>query len=126
MSNAKECQTNGAACVAEESDRIVVRPYVAIREDDSQYLLRAEVPGVGQDGVSVTVENDVLTLEARTAKVEESAVGPDSFRLYRHIVKLGDRVEPDDVKGKIENGVLVLTLPKRRQYAARKVDILAA
>lgn len=113
-------------CENADADRVVVRPYVAIREDETEYVLRADVPGVRQEGVEVTVDDDMLTLEARTDDSEKFRVGPRSSRTYRHVVSLNDRIDAEGVKGEIRDGVLIVHLPKRKEYTARKVNVLAA
>ncbi len=117
------CKTTDANT---DVDRVVVRPYVAIREDEAEYVLRADVPGVRQEGVDVTVDDDVLTLEAHTTDSEPFRIGPRSSRTYRHVVSLNDRVDAEGVKGEIRDGVLLVHLPKRKEYTARKIDVLAA
>jgi len=104
-------------------------PDVDIREDDGSIRVFADMPGVDQNTVSVTVEKNVLTVEGE-ARVDT----PEGYRLvgqeygvgrYRRDFTLSDAVDPDGIKARVRHGVLELTLPKREHVKTRKVEIEA-
>lgn len=101
-------------------------PYVDIYETDDNLILLADMPGVNQQGMEVSVEQDTLTLIGRPA-----AGGSDGTPVYaeyepfsfRRVFTLSGDIRRDGIDGKIQNGVLRLTLPKGEQARVRKIPI---
>lgn len=103
-------------------------PDVDISEDVERVLLVADMPGVDQTSVNVTVENNVLTIEgqARVVKPEGGyeLVGQEyGVGRYRRDFTLSDAVSADGVKARMQNGVLEVTIPKREVAKSRKIKI---
>lgn len=102
-------------------------PDVDIMEDSEQIRLVADLPGVSQKDVDVTVENNVLTINA-TATV----AGPKDCTLvgqeygignYHRDFTLSDAVSVDGIKAKVKHGVLEVVIPKREEVKTRKIKI---
>jgi HSP20 family molecular chaperone IbpA len=113
---------------APETDAVYV-PDVDICEDDERVLLTADMAGVDETSVDVTVDSGVLTVEGR-ARVEEPAgyewVGREyGVGRYRRDFTLSDAVNTEGIKARVRNGVLHLTLPKREAVKTRKIEIEA-
>jgi len=109
-----------------ETDATYV-PDVDICEDSERVLLVADMPGVDQSSVDVTVENGVLTIEGR-ARVE----GPQGYELvgqeygvgkYRRDFTLSEAVSAEGIKAQMQKGVLEVTIPKREEVKTRKIKI---
>jgi HSP20 family protein len=105
----------------------VYAPDVDIFEDNEHFTLMADMPGIDQGSVDVTVENGVLRVEGR-AHVEV----PEGYELvgqeygagkYRRDFTLSDAVDTEGIKARVAQGVLTVTLPKRAQVKTRKVAI---
>ena len=69
----------GTAAALAEVERDYIRPTVNIYENQEGYVLEAELPGVNKDGVSVSLEGNLLTLEGRRAR----ATASEAESLYR-------------------------------------------
>jgi len=104
-------------------------PNVDICEDSESIRLEADMPGVDQSSVDVTVENNVLTIEGRALQED-----PEGYELmgqeygvgrYRRDFTLSDAVDTEGIKARVQHGVLVVTLPKREQVKTRKIQIEA-
>jgi HSP20 family molecular chaperone IbpA len=102
-------------------------PDVDICENEERIRLVADLPGVTQESVDVTVENNVLTIEAK-AQVDV----PQGYRLagqeygvgtYRRDFTLSDVVDGAGIKARVKHGVLELTIPKRESVKMRKIEI---
>jgi len=111
---------------APETDSIYV-PDVDIYEDSERVRLMADMPGVDQTSMNVTVENNVLTIEGQ-ARVD----GPQGYELvgqeygvgkYRREFTLSDAVEVQGIKARMQHGVLEVTIPKREEAKTRKIKI---
>ncbi len=94
-------------------------PDVDISEGSDGIRLIADMPGVDQKSVEVTVENNVLTIEGN-ARVEP----PKGYKLagqeygvgkYRRDFTLSNEVDTDGIKARVRHGVLELTIPKREE-----------
>jgi HSP20 family protein len=96
-------------------------PHVDVRENDSQFKVCAELPGLEERDVEVTFADGVVTLKGEKRLEEETALYSErwSGAFERHIV-LGDDVDPDNVKATFKNGVLTVILAKKPE-ARRQV-----
>lgn len=102
-------------------------PAVDIYETDENVVLMADMPGVGEDGVEVSVEEGALTIVGRpaagkgeTGKTIYSEYDPVG---YRRVFTLSPDLRGDNIQGKIQNGVLRLTLPKAEEAKVKKITI---
>ncbi len=87
-----------------------------IRETDKEYLLDIELPGFKKEEIKVSLEDGYLTVSAER-KEEKSQEGVRFLRKECSVscqrsYYVGEDVEEASVKGRYENGVLELTLPK--------------
>lgn len=96
---------------------------VDIREDGDDYLLEAELPGVPQDKIQLTLENDVLTIGAdvNTEKRDHSGAYLYSERRMGHVERSFnvEGIRQDEIAARYDNGVLRVTLPKQQPEAKK-------
>lgn len=106
-------------------------PSVDIFENKDQIVLEAELPGLKPEDVEISIENNVLTLhgERRFEKKDEG----DNFhrveRSYGSFTRsftLPPTVSSESCNAEFENGVLRVTLAKREEAKARKIEIKGA
>lgn len=102
-------------------------PRTNVEETKDSYLFSMEMPGLTKKDVEVTVEGDVLTVRGeKTLKREEGTelVRSEirSTRFERHF-NLGGAVDPDNVRARMEDGILEVTLPKKAEKVGRRIDI---
>lgn len=89
---------------------------VDLYEDKDNTYVRAELPGVKREDVTVEMIEDYLTINATRKE------GEQSFNFSRSITIL-ESVQADKVSAAFENGVLTVTLPKQEQAKPRKISI---
>ena len=105
-------------------------PVVDIFEKGDDLIICAEVPGLEQDDVDISIENNILMLRGERKRKTEF-VEKDSYRLERTFgaftrsFTLPKTVDSDRISASYENGVLELTLPKVEQVKPRKIEIKA-
>jgi HSP20 family protein len=95
-------------------------PAVDIKEDESQIVITADVPGLGPKDIKVTMSPDrVLAISGERKVEKEEGDESQGFRrverAYGSFVrrfKLPENVVPGNIKAKTEHGVLQLTVPK--------------
>jgi HSP20 family protein len=102
-----------------------VVPGVNILETKDGYLLEAELPGVSKDGLSVSVEDNILTLVGRRpATPEASALYRESEPgNYRRTFELDPSIDVANITARIEQGVLSVTLPKVEKAKAHQIAV---
>ena len=103
-------------------------PSVDIFENKDHIVLEAELPGMKQDDFELTVENNVITLrgERQFEKKEESDNYHRVERSYGSFTRsftLPQTVSAEGATAEYSNGVLRVTLPKREETKARRIQI---
>lgn len=106
-------------------------PLVDIHETKDSFLLMAELPGVKQEDVEVSVEGDTLTLKGerkREAEVKEDQYHriERSYGRFERSILLPSVVDPNRVKATYRDGVLEVQLPKKEEAKPKAVKIEAA
>ena len=106
-------------------------PTVDISEIEGEYLIKAELPGVEKDGVKITLEDDVLTLQGER-KQEKEEKGRKYHRIersYGRFVRsftLPDSVDEAKVSAEFKDGVLSLHLPKTEKAKSKAIEVKVA
>jgi len=103
-----------------------VAPEVNIFETKDGYVLEAEMPGVGKDGLEITLDNNEITITGRRAA--ETVTGQPVFRErrladYRRVFELDPAIDTARIAARLEQGVLTLTLPKSERVKPRKIVV---
>ncbi|MBP3436387.1 MAG: Hsp20/alpha crystallin family protein [Clostridia bacterium] len=101
-----------------------------IRKKDNAYVIEADLPGVKKEDVTLSVEEDVLTVSAKreraTAEEEENGYvrGERAFGSFSRRLDVSE-VDQDGITAKLEDGVLTLVLPLKMEKApvVRKIEI---
>ncbi len=94
-------------------------PAMDLVETDEHFILRADLPGMGQDDVRIEVEDRTLTL-AGERKAEHETNNEGYYRLERatgafsRSLTLPEGVDPEQIAATFENGVLEVRIPKPR------------
>ena len=102
---------------------------VDVSENEKAYTLRAEIPGVKKDDISITIDGDTVAIGAEVRNEKEVKNGDRVLRSERHYGKvyraftLGQAVEETAAAAKYADGVLELTLPKKAAAQAKRVTI---
>jgi HSP20 family protein len=105
-------------------------PPVDIREEEKQFVIYADLPGVDAQHIDVTLEKGVLTirgrreLEARDDKSGFRRVERVSGEFYRRF-SLPDTADAQSVKARFANGVLAVAIPKQAQVLPRRISVEA-
>ena len=109
----------------EESDSFR-RPMTNINETDKSYVVTLEMPGVLKENVEVSLEGDKLTISGeRVKKLEDEGLLRKEIReeKFSRSFVLDGKIERDQIKAKLENGILSITLPKKEDDVGRKISI---
>lgn len=106
-------------------------PPVSVEERSDEILLTAELPGMTEDAVEITLENNVLTIsgEKRESREEEGENGGKyhlverSFGSFRRSFTLPRTVRGEGITADFDNGLLTVRLPKADEALSRKIEV---
>lgn len=105
-------------------------PAVDIKEEPSQFVIHADLPGVQIKDIEITLENGVLTLKGQ--RITEQEEETEQYRriermrgLFLRRFALPDAVDAEKVSAKCKDGVLEVLVPKREGAQPRKITIEA-
>ena len=102
---------------------------VDVKETDQGYTVQAEVPGVAKEDIQVSVDGNVVTLSAEVKQSDTQASDEKLLRSERYYgsvsrsFQLPADIDQDTAKAKYDNGVLTLTLPKKKSGASQRLAI---
>jgi HSP20 family protein len=107
------------------------RPLVDIVENKDGLLLKVEIPGVKQEDISLSLEDNVLTVkgerkyEAQTNEDGYSRV-ERRYGAFSRTVLLPPTVDADQVKATYKDGVLEILLPKQEEAKPKTIKVETA
>ena len=120
--------TRGFGEAEEGIGRGAWNPSVDIYENKDQIVLEAELPGMSRDDFELTVEHNVITLrgERQFEKKDETDNYHRVERSYGSFTRsftLPQTVSTEGATAEYRSGVLRVTLPKRQETKARRIEI---
>ena len=107
-------------------ERPVYSPRTDIFETEDRVVLVADMPGVDDRSIDVTLERNVLTITGRTRDV-----APEGYRLayaefergdYQRSFALSNQVDRDGIEASMKDGVLRVSVPKAKP-ASKKIPV---
>jgi HSP20 family protein len=111
-----------------ESRMAALSPKVDVTENDKEIKISAELPGMDEKDIDVSLQNDMLTIKGEK-KEEKEDKGKDYYRMERsygsfsRTIPLPVEVETDKVEARFKKGVLNITLPKTARAVAETKKI---
>lgn len=104
------------------------RPAVDIYQTEKGLVLKAELPGIKKEDVSVEIKDNILTLKGDRA--EDKEVSEDNyyrrercFGSFQRSFNLEHNVQPDKVKAKFKDGILEIQIPRPEKEKTKKVTV---
>ena len=103
-------------------------PSVDIYENKDQIVLEAELPGMKQEDFDLSIENNVLTLRGerkfeKTDETDNYHRVERSYGAFTRSFTLPQTVTAEGANAEYNNGVLRVTLPKREETKARRIQV---
>ncbi len=112
--------------VAEKRRRIYTPP-ADVFETDGTIEVVADMPGVDEASVEITLERNVLTLDGHTSVTAPEGMAHTYSEYepgdYHRAFTLSDEIDRDHIKATVKNGVLRLSLPKAGPAKARRIEV---
>jgi len=106
-------------------------PTLDVAETDGEWRVKAELPGVAPEDVSISVTGNVLTISGEKkseAKAEDEKFRRTERRYGKFVRSLEFPAALDGrkVEAKVRNGILVVTLPKAEESRPRTIEVKPA
>lgn len=103
-------------------------PAVDIHEQENEYVVKVELPGVSKDDVRITLESNILTIRGEK-KRESEQKGENYHRMersygsFQRSFTLPTTVKSDKIDAIYKDGVLVVTLPKAEEAKPKQIEV---
>ncbi|HEV8644981.1 MAG TPA: Hsp20/alpha crystallin family protein [Burkholderiales bacterium] len=100
-----------------------------VTENDKEYQVLAELPGVKKEEISITINGNEVAISAEVKQENDVKNGETVLRAERYYGKiqrafaLGQEVDEATAQAKYNDGVLELTLPKKTLAAAKRLAV---
>jgi HSP20 family protein len=114
-----------------ESETPQLKMRIDVTENGQSYTVKADIPGVKKEDINVSVDGNVVRIDAETRSEKESKGDGEkvlrSERYYGSISRsfsLAQDIDAAAVQAKYTDGVLTLQLPKKATSETRKIAVL--
>src|SRR4051794_16330561 len=106
-------------------------PPVDLVEAEDHFVLKADLPGLGEGDVNIEVQDGTLTISGeRKAEHEQREKGwyriERSFGRFSRSLSLPDGVDPDRIQASFSHGVLEVRIPKPEERRPRRIEIASS
>jgi HSP20 family protein len=106
-------------------------PAMDLVETDEHFVLRADLPGLGEDDINIELEDGTLTVSGeRGAEHESKSEGyyrvERAFGGFSRSLTLPKGIDPEAVSANFDRGVLEVRIPKPEERKPRRIEISGA
>jgi HSP20 family protein len=109
-------------------------PRVDLLEHDQEFVLVADLPGMKQEDISITVENNILTLQGKRTSEYSTQNGHNGYSHYSERAygtfcrrfTLGAAVDAEHITATYKAGVLEVHIPKTAAAQPKRIAVQAA
>ncbi|HEC79295.1 MAG TPA: Hsp20/alpha crystallin family protein [candidate division WOR-3 bacterium] len=103
-------------------------PVIDIEEDNENYIVKAELPGMKKEDIKVTVRDNVLSISGERKQEKETKDKTfhrieRSYGKFSRTISLPSTVDSNKIKATYKDGVLNITLPKLEEEKPRQIDV---
>lgn len=103
-------------------------PQVDITENEQGYLLKAELPGIDKNDISIKIDKGIMTIEGEKKAEQKHEKGKfyhyeRSFGKFSRSFALPEDTNIENIEGRMENGVLSLIIHKAEKAKPRTIEV---
>jgi HSP20 family protein len=104
------------------------RPSLEVYEESDKVVVKAEIPGVKKENISISLTDDVLTIKGERKfeheeKMENYLLFEGSYGSFHRMLQIPQPVKADAVKAEYKDGILEIQLPKAEESKTREIKI---
>jgi HSP20 family protein len=125
LDTAFEGSRTAGTCPAASAERL---PRADILESEKDFRIVMDMPGVRNSDLEISLEDDTLNVKA-----ERNTPVPEEYKprrremldkvVLRRSFTLGTAVDTDHIQANLQDGVLMLTLPKSEKSLPRRIEV---
>jgi len=103
-------------------------PAVDVAEEDNEYVVKIELPGVNKEDVKITLESNILTIRGEK-KAEKETKDKNYHRMersygsFQRSFTLPTSVKNDKIDAEYRDGILSITLPKAEEAKPKQIEV---
>lgn len=110
------------------TDKAVGVPPVDIIDRTKEVVVRAEMPGVSKDDLDISLKENTLTIRGTVnatgkEESEEYYYSERSYRTYERSVSIPFKINPNEIKASLKDGVLSVHIAKAAEVQPRKIKV---
>ncbi len=103
-------------------------PIIDIKEEESEFVLTAEVPGFKKEDINIEIRDDTLTISSEhkeeTEETKEGYIYKErSHRSFTRSLRIPENISAEEIEAKLEDGLLTLHIPKKEPEPPKKIEI---
>ena len=102
------------------------QPPMNVWSDDDGYTVEVELPGLAPDEIQISVVGDKLSIRAEhgSAVPDETVHRRERRRgAFERVLSLGEKIDPEGIEARLEDGILTVRLPKAAEARARRIEV---
>lgn len=119
-----------ASWLSQSEESFLASPNFEVSETGDEFRIKAELPGMDEKDIEVSLEGDLLTVRGEKKREREEKhrsyhVAEVTYGSFSRSMRLPDGIDLDHAKAQFKRGVLTLTIPKKEEVKAnrRKLEI---
>lgn len=111
--------------ISSNIEKAIFSPRVDIYDEKNEIILLAEMPGVNEKNIDISIENDILTITGR--QNEEDFPGYELMHrtydtgIYKRSFSMANDIDASNISARISNGILRVVLPKTEK--SKKITV---
>jgi len=103
-------------------------PAVDMRDNEKEFVIKAELPGVDEKDVEVTVTGDTVTIRGEKKEEKENQdknyyYMERNYGSFHRVIPLPTEADPDKAEARFKNGVMEIRIPKNQASQAKGIKI---
>jgi HSP20 family protein len=103
-------------------------PTVDIEEDNDNYFVKAEIPGIKKEDVKISVRGNTLSVSGERKQESETKEKTfhrieRSYGRFMRTITLPSDVDPNKVKATYKDGILTISLPKPESTKPKEIEV---
>jgi len=110
------------------TEQMYIEPALDLKEEEKQYLVSLDIPGLDTKDIKITSENNTLSIEANRKREEEKT--DETYHIIerfcgsiKRAIRLPKDIDADNIKAEYKNGVLNVTVPKSEKTLPKQIAI---
>jgi len=114
--------------IPDEHGKVNLTPSVDVIENENDFTVTVELPGVDKKDVKITIVDDILTLKGEKKHTQESKSDgfqrlERTFGSFERSFTLPTSVQSDKIEASYTNGILTISIPKAEQSKAKEIEV---